>query len=276
MISRLKLKLIFLVIIFLMIADLQGVYPGYLQVPSFLVATPAGHFAGVSAPYPTLSEARKSAIFDVVRQVLGSIGVSYKYGSEHYVKGNVRGEGPQRTVEESLSGTAKGIVLGVEQNIVKSSWSTGGSGRFVYFVLVRYPEEKIREMRRLSKGARLIATDISDPSTDEIKLKVSETNGVSVILTSADIKIRKHNRFSQPISLFLWKVPSRIEHNSSISINPVEICNNSANIQIPSITFRKSFIDHLVGADVELSAILNGYDELARRVAVKVERMILK
>jgi hypothetical protein len=257
-----------------MIADLQGVYPGSLQVPSFLATTPAGHFAGVSAPYLTLSEARKSAIFDVVRQVLGSIGVSYKYGSEHYVKGNVSGDGPQRTVEESLSGSAKGIVIGIERNIVKSKWSKDGSGKFVYFILVRYPEEKIWEMRRLSKGARLIATNISDPSTDGIKLKVSEMNGVSVVLTSADIKIRKHNRFSKPISLFLWKVPSMIEDNSSISFDPVEICSNSINIQIPTNAFRKSLIDHLVGANLELIAVLKGYDEIGRPVSIKIEKII--
>ena len=271
---ELRLKLIFFVIIFLIITDLQGAYS--LQVPSFLATVPSGHFAGVSAPCTTLSGARKSATLDVVRQVLGSIGGSYGYGSKHYVKGNVRGEGPQRTIEENLSGTTKGIVLGVEQNIVKSTWSTDGSGRLVYFVLVRYPEEKIREMRRLSKGARLIATYISDPSTDEIKLKVSEMNGVWVVLTSADITVHKHNRFSKPISLFLWKVPSTTEGRFSIPVDPVKICGNSINIQIPTNTFRNSFIDHLVGADVELSAILNGYDELARRVAVKVEKMILK
>ena len=273
MISRFKLKSSLYSTIFLMIADLQDAYSGSLQVPSFLVTTPAGHFAGVSAPSPNLSDARKSAILDVVRQVLGSIGVSYGYGSKHYVKGNVRGEGPQRTVEESLSGTAKGIVLGVEQNIAKSNWSKDGSGRFVYFVLVRYPEEKIREMRRLSKGARLIATDISDPSTDEIKLKVSETNGVSVVLTSADIIIRKHNRFSRPISLFIWKVPSMIEQKSLISIVPVKICSNSIKIQIPTNTFRKSLTDYLVGANLELIANLNGYDEIARPVAVKIENI---
>ena len=103
------------------VEDLQAAYSGFLQVPSFLSITPAGHFAGVSAPCPTLSDARKSAIFDVVWQVLGSIGVSYEYGSKHYVKGNVRGEGPQRTDEENLSGTAKGIVLGVERNIVRET-----------------------------------------------------------------------------------------------------------------------------------------------------------
>jgi hypothetical protein len=204
--------------------------------------------------------------------VLGSIGVSYEYGSKHYVKGNVLGEGPQRTVEENLSATAQGIVIGMERNIVRNKWSKDSSGRFVYFVLVRYPEEKIRKMRRLSKGARLIATGVSNPNTDEIKLKVTEVNGVLVVLTSAGIIVRKHNRFAKPISLFVWKVPPKIEHRSLIPIDPVKICGNSVNIQIPINVFRKSLIDYLLGADLELSAILAGYDELARSVAVKIDK----
>jgi hypothetical protein len=276
MISRLRPRLILSAILFLIAVDLQGAYLSSLQVPSFIAVTPAGHFAGVSAPCPTLSEARKSAVLDVVRQVLGAIGASYGYGSRHYVRGNVRGEGPQRTIEENLSGNIKGIVMGVEQNIVKSTWSMDGSGRFVYFVLIRYPDEKIRKMRRLSKGAKLTASNISNPSTDGIKLKVSEVNGVSVVLTSADIVIRQHNRFSKAISLFLWKVPSMIEHKSSISIEPVEICGNSANIRLPINNIRKSLTDYLVGANLELSAILNGYDEIARPVAIKIENIFPK
>lgn len=265
--SGLKLKFLFLVIF--LVADLQGAYS--LQVPFFLTNVPSGHFTGVSAPCSNLSEARKSAVLDVVRQVLGSIGLSYGFESKHYVKGNVRDEGLQRNIEESLSGTARGIVLGVEQNIVKSTWSKDAFGRYVYFVLVRYPDQKIREMRRISKGAKLIATYVSDTGADEIKLKVSEVNGVAVVLTSADIKIRKHYRFSKLISLFVWKIPSMIEHNSTNSIDTIKICGNSVNILLPVNHRRKRATDYLVGANLELSAVLTGYDEIGRLVSVKIE-----
>ena len=267
---RLKPKLVFFAIIFL-IVDLQQAYSDFLQVPSFLATTPAGHFAGVSATCPTLSEARNSAVLDVVRQVLGSIGASYGLELKHYVKGSVRGEGLRRTINESLSGNAKGIVLGVEQNIVKSSWSKDGSGRFVYFILVQYPEKKILEMLRLSRGARLIATGTLDTNIDKINLKVSEVSGVSVVITSADIIIRQYNMFAKPISLFLWKVPALIEHLSSIPLDPLQICGNSANIRIPTYTRRKRLIDHMLGANFEAIFTLNGYDEIGRAVRVKIE-----
>jgi len=271
MISRLRLKWIFLTIIFLMIADLQGAYSGSLQVPSFLTNVPAGHFAGVSVPCPNLSEARKSAIHDVIRQVLGSIGASYGFESKHHVKGNFRGKSPWRAIEENLSATAKGIVLGVERNIVKSTWSKDVSGKFVYFILVQYPEKKILEMRRLSKGARLIATDLPHPNTDEINLKVSEVNGVSVVLTSADISVIKKFRFSKAFSIFVWKVPSKVKHKYSIAIDPVKVCGNSVNIHLSISFFRKSFTDYLLGADFANAAMLNGYDEIGRIVSVKIE-----
>jgi hypothetical protein len=249
--------------------DLHQAYSDLLQVPSFLSTTPEGHFAGVSAPCPNLSEARKSAVLDVVRQVLSSIGASYGYVSKHHVKGNVRGESLQSNIDESLSGTAKGIVLGVEQNIVKSSWSRDVSGNFLYFVLVRYTEEKILEMRRLSKGARLIAS-VAHVADSKINFKVSEANGVAVVLTTANISVTKKYRFSKAIFLFLWNVPSKQKHRYSIPIDPVKICGNSANIRIPSDTLGKSLIDYLLGAIIESNATLNGYDEIGRPVSVKI------
>jgi hypothetical protein len=262
-----KLRLLFFVIIFL-ILDLQRAYS--LQVPSFLATTPASHFAGVSAPCPTLTEARKSATLDVVRQVLGSIGTSYGYMAKHHVNGNARDVGVQRNIEESLTGTAKGIVLDVEQNIIKSTWSKDGSGKYVYYVLVRYPQKMIAKMKKLSKGARLIAS-VAHVADSKIGFKVSEVNGVLVVLTSADILVRQHNRFAKSISLFLWKVPPMVEHRSSIPLDPVKICGISANILIPTDTFRKSLIDHLLGANLEAIVTLNGYDELGRAVRVKIE-----
>jgi hypothetical protein len=231
---------------------------------------PSGHFVGVSATCPNLSEARKSAILDVVCQVLGSMGASYGYMAKHHVKGDVRGERLQRNIEETLTGTAKGIVLGVEQNIVKSSWSKDVSGNFVYFVLVRYPQKMVAEMRRLSKGARLIAS-VAHFADSKIIFKVSEVIGVAVVLTSADISVTKTYRFSKAISLFVWKVPSKAKHRHSIPIDPVKICRNSANIQLPVSKHRKMATDYLLGAHLELNAILNGYDEIGRPVSLKIK-----
>jgi hypothetical protein len=189
----------------------------------------------------------------------------------HYVdevSGNVRN--PQRVIDDRLSGNAQGIVLDVERSVVKSSWLTDPSGKYVYFALVYYPEEKIQKMRRLSKGAQVIAS-VARFHRNEFNIKVTEVNGVSVVLTSADIMICKRNRFSKAVSLFVWKVPSKIEKKYSVSIDPVKVCHNSANIPLPAGVFRKSLTDFLLGAKSETVVTLNGHDEIGRLIRLKIE-----
>ena len=239
-----------------------------LKVPSYLTDVPPEHFTGVSKPSNSIAEARRSAMDDVIRQVLGAIEVHYNYRYFDRVFGNV--QNPQRFIDDKLTGNANGIVLDVERSIVKSSWLTDAPGKYIYFVLIYYPEEKILEMRKLSKGAKVIATVVSK-NDNYAELKVSEVNGVSVVISSAEVTVTKKNRFAKVITLFLWKVPSRIKHTTSISVDPVEVCSNSANIQLLINNFGKSLIDYLLGAKFERIAILTGYDEIDRPITVKAE-----
>jgi hypothetical protein len=239
-----------------------------LKVPSYLTDVPSGHIAGVSTPSNSLAEARDSAIGDIIRQILGAIGVKYNHHYFDEVSGNVRN--PQRVIDDKLSGNAQGTVMDVERSIVKSSWLTEDSGNYVYFALVYYPEEKIQKMRRLSKGAKVIATAVSGYG-NYLGLKISEVNGVSVIISSADLRVLQTNKFANVITLFLWKVPPMIEHTTSISVDPIEVCGNSANIQVPINNFGKSLLDYFLGAQFEKIAVLKGYDEIGRTITVKVE-----
>jgi hypothetical protein len=242
-----------------------------LEVPSYLIDVPPEHFAGVSSPSNSLAEARKSAIGDAIRQILGALGVKYNHHYFDEVSGNVRNL--QRVIDDKLSGKAQGIVLDVERSIVKSSWLTDASGNYVYFVLVYYPEEKIKEMRRLSKGAKIIASVFPDSGSDAIRLKVSEVNGVEVILTSADITVRKLNRFSKAISLFIWKVPESSEHSVSVAFNRVNLRASSSIVRLPIAGCSecgKKVGDYLLGAAYNRFAVLKGHDELGRPISVKV------
>jgi hypothetical protein len=135
---------------------------------------------------------------------------------------------------------------------------------------VYYPEEKIQEMRRLSRGAKIIAT-VLYKNDKHAELKVSEVNGVSVVISSAEVTVTKKNKFAKVITLFFWKVPSGIKNTTSIFVDPVEVCSNSANIQLPINNFGKNLIDYLLGAKFERIAILTGYDEIGRVARAKVE-----
>ena len=240
----------------------------HLEVPEFVADVPPGHFAGVSAPCPSISEARRSAIDDAVRQILSSVSIRYDHQYSDRVSGNVRGVGLNRMVDDRLSGVAQGIVLGVEQGIVRSAWSRDSSGRYVYFMLVRYPEEKISEMRRLSKGAKVVANVVSDSGGD-VKVRVSEVNGVGVVITSADVTIQKRNRYAKLISYYVVQVPKGSEAKVSIPVN-VKVCGNSRVVRLSLSGIEKGFSDYLLGAKVQKVAVLHGHDEIGRKVDVKV------
>jgi hypothetical protein len=172
-------------------------------------------------------------------------------------------------IDDKLSRNAHGIVLGVEKGIVKSSWLTDASGRYVYFVLVYYPEEKIQEMRRLSKGAKVVANVLHENS-QYAELKVSEVNGVSVVISSAEIMVTKKNRFAKIITLFFWRVPSGSEYEISIPITPLKLCRNSIQIRLSMDNSRRNFGDYFLGAERKKVAVLSGHDEIGRPVRTKV------
>jgi hypothetical protein len=239
-----------------------------LKVPSYLTDVPPEHFTGVSKPSNSIAEARRSAMDDVIRQVLGAIGVHYNHSYFDRVSGNV--QKPQRLIDDKLTGNANGIVLDVERSIVKSSWLTNASGKHIYFVLVYYPKEKIQEMRRLSKGAKVVATVVSK-NDKYAELKVSELNGVSVVISSAEVKVTKKNRFAKAITLFFWRVPSGMEYKISIPITPLKLCSNLSQIRLPLDKFSKNFTDYILGANLRRIAVLSGHDEIGRPITVKIE-----
>jgi hypothetical protein len=238
-----------------------------LKVPSYLTDVPPGHFSGVSTPSNSISEARKSAIGDIVRQILGCIDVKYNHHYFDEVSGNIRN--PQRVIDDKLSGAAQGMVLDVERNIVKSSWITDIFGKYIYFILVYYPEEKIKEMRRLSKGAKVVATVVTKHDK-YAELKVSEVNGVSVVISSAEVTVTKKNRFAKIITLFFWRVPSGLEYKISIPITPLKLCSNSKAFRLSLDKFKKNLGDYFLGAKLKRIAALSGHDEIGRLVRTKV------
>ena len=242
---------------------------GREQVPFFVTSVPSGHFAGISAPMLSLVEARRGAVDDVVRQVLGAIGGQYDHQYVDMVSGSVHGRRPRRTVNDRLSGIAHGVVLGVEQNIVKSSWYRDASNRWVYFVLVWYPDRLIDEMRRLSKGAKVVASVISDNGCS-VRFKVTEVNHVSVVFSAADVTIKRRNCFAKAISFFVWKVPSVSTRNVSIAFDSVRVSGCSREVLLAFNRCEKGFYDYLLGAKFERVAVLKGHDELGRAVSVRV------
>ncbi len=234
-----------------------------LEIPSFVRNFPKDHFAGISAPMPTVAEARRSALDDVVRQVLGSMGATYEHQYSDLIRGNIRN--PERLVNDRLSSISRGILSGLEQNIVQSAWSRDHAGRYVCFVLVHFPQRLIEKARRLTKGACVLAAVLSE-DRHSATLRVQEINGVSITLASAEVSVTKRNHFAKAISFFVWKVPTSSEQKSLVPIDPVSLCGDAAEVKLHFKRSGKRFTDHLVGATLELTVVLSGQDEIGRPV----------
>ena len=237
------------------------------SVPKYVTSVPDAHYAGVSAPMQTLAEARKSAIYDVVRQVLGSIDTRYDHRFVSRMSGDPRK--PDRTFSDSLQGESRGMVLHVERNIVHSSWQRGDDGRYVYFILVRYPDTLIAEMRRLTKGPSVHAALIRQDS-GFVELRLSEVNGVAVTFASAEIHVRKRNRYAGAISFILYPVSKGSSWSGTVGFDPVTVKGGSRILRLDLSRFQKGISDYLLGAEVVYKIVLRGYDELSRPASVNV------
>jgi hypothetical protein len=169
-------------------------------------------------------------------------------------------------LQDNLLRAASGIVLGIEQHIVKSIWQMDQSDRYIFFILVHYPESLIAKMRNLSLGAKVLASLIR-VSGNVAFIRVTEVNGVSVVLTSADFKICKRNRFAKTISFFIIQIPEELQEKFRVELDPVKVCANSQTVRL-RLTESKSVSDNLLGAKIEHKIELKGYDEIGRTVSV--------
>ena len=68
-------------------------------------------------------------------------------------------------------------------------------------------------MRRFPRGAKVVATVMYE-NDKYAELRVSEVNGVSVVISSVEVTITKKNKFAKLITLFLWKVPLKIKYTT--------------------------------------------------------------
>ena len=105
---------------------------------------------------------------------------------------------------------------------------------------------------------------------NNIRLRLSEVNGVAVVLSSADVVVRKRNRYAELISYYVIHVPKGSEARFSVPLEPVRICGDSRAVVLDMNRFQKGLGDYLLGADVSKSITLKGFDEIGRAVSVGV------
>jgi len=242
-------------------------FAGAIEAPLFSLSVPPGHFSGVGVPSSSIAEARASAVSDVVRQILQSVGGFHSYSFSGRSGGDPRSQ-VSRQVDERQRMVLEGIVLDVPKRIVKSHVSVDAAGRHVCFILVDYPDSMVSEMRRLSRGADV---NLSLVRFDEAGafLRVHESNGVAVTITSAEVLVEKVNRFAKKISYFVMKVPAGSSERFRVAFSPVKVCNGSREIRL-DLSDSKGLSDYLLGADARRSVLVHGLDEVGRKVMAEV------
>ncbi len=240
-----------------------------LKVPDFATHVPNDHFVGISSPCDNLQSSRKSAIADVTKQVLGSIQADYKHIYAKSISGNPAN--PKISIRDDFSSNSfAGTTLNIEKNIVKTHFIKDVYGRYVCFVLVKYSQPQIAEIRRLSKGANIIASTKNN-SRGAITIKVSETNNVAVILTSVTIDLEKNYSFAGFYNFCIWKVPYGYNESYKVAIDPVRIVNETSMIQIQTHHLGKNWKDIFLGTDLKYRIGISGYDEIGREVSAWTE-----
>ena len=222
-------------------------------------SVPSGHFTGISEPCGSIAEARRRATLDVVRQILGSVGITYNFRTVHDVSGDPRA--PKRLIDDYLRGTSGGVVEGVSENIVRSVVHER-SGRYVCYMLIRYPKELIERVRRLSKGAHVV---LSAERSDGLRLRITETNDVAVTFASAVVTVSKRNRFAKTISYYVWKVSGGSSDTVTLAFDPVTVRRSTAEVVLP-LNLDRGVGDFFLGSDVTIEVRLQGFDEVGRVV----------
>ena len=238
---------------------------GELRVPEFMRDVPAGHYAGISSPQSTMHKAKVDAALDVVRQIMGGIRAEYSARYENVVEGRARD--PERRVSDVIRGKTSGVVLDVQQHIRRQRFSRGDEGH-ICFVLVRYPQEKVEEMRRLSRGAHLGAKVVSWKD-GELRLRVWEANGVAVRLSEAEVVVRRVNTHADWLSYYVADVPKRDVERRELDVSE-RLCDSEAMLRLEVPEAGAGITGLLLGTEVSRRVILRGQDVLGRDVVAEL------
>ncbi len=234
-----------------------------IELPDFMLRIPPGHFAGVSVPCDNFRKAKESAVADVAAQILGCINAKYNHIYQSTFSGSP--QSPQMKISDDLQKTASGIILDIEKQIVRSLYSRNSFEKHVIFILVKYPDAKIQEMRRLSKGSRL-SVSVESISGSQAQIKVTESNGVSVTLGAIKGTIHKTYSFARFYNFCIWKVPYESQHSFSIAVGPISVYENSIMLELNIRQLGKDWTDWLLGASTAVTFEIKGFDEIGRPV----------
>jgi len=241
--------------------------PQPVRIPDWVNRIPKDGFVGISGFCTSIEEARQQALHSSVAQIVQNMGAEYSLSHQSTLTGNARHA--HHELKERLAYTARWFVSSVNENILESDIQEI-KGKYVCFVLVKYPRVMIDKLRKLTIGARAGAR-MQSKENGRVNIEVRENNGVEIILTGYEVKLETTNRNAGVITMFFMKVPKAASHTAQGMIEKkvsVKDGVGTLTIRYPaSVADLKSFI---LGSENEISILLHGYDEIGRPVTIPV------
>ena len=239
------------------------------ELPAYLIRTPKGHFAGVSAPSKDIRTARMSAIDNALEQIIRTMGVTCSLSFRDTTFGNIAEI--KREIDDDLSIEAEWFVKEIEQNIVKTDFVIGYDGVYTFFVLIRFPDGKVERMRRLTVGPN-VTVRLVEMDEHVARIEAAETNGVKVALYEYEINAEISYSRAAFVSYYIWKVAqARNTVSRGTLACPLVLNGNSRLVRVPIPHAKTGIGDYLLGASRTLRIVLIGYDEIGRRVVKQID-----
>ena len=240
-----------------------------VRIPDWVNRVPKDGFVGISGFCTSIEEARQQALHSAISQIVQNMGAEYTLSHESRVSGDARSANYE--LRERLVYTARWFVSSVNENI-KEIDIQQTKGKYVSFVLVKYPPDMIDKLRKLTIGAK-VGARIVRMENGRVTVEVRENNGVEIILTEYEVKLETTNRHADIITMFFMKVPKSSSCSAQgVLEKKVSVKHNASTLSIRYPSSVSDFKSSILGSETEIKVVLHGYDEIGRSVAIPVSR----
>jgi hypothetical protein len=240
-----------------------------VRIPEWVTKNPRDSFVGISGFSGSIEEARQQALHSAIAQIVQNLGAEYNLSHESSLKGDALHA--HHELKEHLAYTARWFVSSVNENIQETDIQET-KGRYVCFVLVKYPPDKIEKLRKLTIGSKAGARIVST-SNDRIIVEVRENNGVEITFTEYEIELAMRNQHARVITMFFFKVP-KVESESARGVldRKITVKDNGKTLSVNSRAQAPNLKSMILGTERQARITLRGYDEIGRPITVPVQK----
>jgi len=223
-----------------------------IDMPEWATDTPRNCFVGISRPCRLMAEAREQAYDSALSQILQAMGAQYTLRHVALLSGDSMH--PHHSINEQLTYNARWFLRSIQENIRRVMIRQAQQGSYVCFILIHLLPEKMERLRRLSIGPRLTARVVKK-QRDRVVLEVSESNGVSVTISSVKATTRVRLRYADVINYYVCRAQKEKVERHVVHIRPFSLCNSSKITYLtltslnPGLFYSKKTVLELKGTD---------------------------